>query len=269
MFDPYHTWLGIPPKDQPADHYRVLGLARFEDNADVIGNAADRQMAHVRNAGGNHEHDQAAVLSRLSTARVCLLDPAKRQQYDRMLLETSRIEQAKKFNRPPMPGPTKLDRGVAVADPRPPRPGATRLDPRAVPVVQPVAEHHFVAEFIPIFICLSLAGYIVWAVAQATIDVIPRTDPRGAVNKEPQLPRTDDPQPQSPVPLPLPGNADYDQAMEIVLKDFEREAQKVRKDFNAEIRRHNLGGEWEISEQQINKVIDDVKAEVARQRRRK
>lgn len=23
-FDPYHKWLGIPPKDQPPNHYRLL-----------------------------------------------------------------------------------------------------------------------------------------------------------------------------------------------------------------------------------------------------
>jgi hypothetical protein len=47
-FDPYYTWLGIPPKDQPPTHYRLLGVECFEANSDVIENAADRQMAHVR-----------------------------------------------------------------------------------------------------------------------------------------------------------------------------------------------------------------------------
>lgn len=23
-FDPYHRWLGIPPSEQPANHYRLL-----------------------------------------------------------------------------------------------------------------------------------------------------------------------------------------------------------------------------------------------------
>ena len=34
-FDPYHQWLSIPPKDQPPDHYRLLGLARFEANVET------------------------------------------------------------------------------------------------------------------------------------------------------------------------------------------------------------------------------------------
>jgi len=47
-FDPYYQWLGIPPKHQPADHYRLLGVEQFEANTDVIGDAAERQIAHVR-----------------------------------------------------------------------------------------------------------------------------------------------------------------------------------------------------------------------------
>lgn len=47
-FDAYRKWLGISPTEQPPDHYRLLGVVRFEDDADTISNAADRQMAHVR-----------------------------------------------------------------------------------------------------------------------------------------------------------------------------------------------------------------------------
>ncbi len=47
-FDPYHRWLGIPPAEQPPHHYRLLGLGMFESDAEVIRDAATRQMAHVR-----------------------------------------------------------------------------------------------------------------------------------------------------------------------------------------------------------------------------
>ena len=47
-FDPYHQWLGISPKDQPPNHYRLLGVDLFESDLDVISNAADQRMAHVR-----------------------------------------------------------------------------------------------------------------------------------------------------------------------------------------------------------------------------
>jgi len=47
-FDPYHRWLGIQPKDQPPHHYRLLGIDLFEDDHEVIRDATERQMAHVR-----------------------------------------------------------------------------------------------------------------------------------------------------------------------------------------------------------------------------
>ena len=48
-FDPYRKWLGIPASDQPAHHYRLLGIDLFENDADVISNAADGRMAQVKN----------------------------------------------------------------------------------------------------------------------------------------------------------------------------------------------------------------------------
>ena len=47
-FDPYYTWLGIPPEEQPADHYRLLGVRRFEANEEVIINASDQRMSYIR-----------------------------------------------------------------------------------------------------------------------------------------------------------------------------------------------------------------------------
>ena len=43
-FDPYHRWLGIPPKEQPPDHYRLLGLQRFEKRPGVIEAAAEERI---------------------------------------------------------------------------------------------------------------------------------------------------------------------------------------------------------------------------------
>jgi hypothetical protein len=48
MFDPYYKWLGIPPKDQPPDHYRLLGIDLFESDPDVIDAAANRLMAYLQ-----------------------------------------------------------------------------------------------------------------------------------------------------------------------------------------------------------------------------
>jgi hypothetical protein len=82
-FDPYHKWLGIPPDEQPPDHYRLLGIARFETDPDVIQSAADRQMSHVRTHQiGPHSAESQRLLNELASALRGLLDPEKKASYD-------------------------------------------------------------------------------------------------------------------------------------------------------------------------------------------
>jgi len=85
-FDPYHKWLGIPPDEQPPHHYRLLGISLFEGDADVISNAADQRMAHVRTfQSGKHSAESQRILNEISCARLCLLDPQKKAAYDAQL----------------------------------------------------------------------------------------------------------------------------------------------------------------------------------------
>jgi len=85
-FDPYHQWLGISPANQPPDHYRLLGVERFESDLNVIQNAADRQMAHLRGyAKGKYGKQANHLLNQVSSANVCLLDSTKRVAYDDQL----------------------------------------------------------------------------------------------------------------------------------------------------------------------------------------
>tara|TARA_B100001123_G_scaffold48600_2_gene49463 strand:- start:127 stop:3696 length:3570 start_codon:yes stop_codon:yes gene_type:complete len=82
-FDTYFKWLGIPPEDQPPDHYRLLGIPAFTSDADVIANAIDRQVAHVRTfALGPHSADSQRILNELAAARVCLELPENKTAYD-------------------------------------------------------------------------------------------------------------------------------------------------------------------------------------------
>ncbi len=91
-FDPYHRWLGIRPEEQPADHYRLLGLVRFEDDLEAIRDAAARQMAHVRSyALGPHVELSQRILNELATAKACLLEPAKKAEYDLRLGKDLRV----------------------------------------------------------------------------------------------------------------------------------------------------------------------------------
>lgn len=86
MFDPYRKWLGIPQKDQPPHHYRLLGLELFESDADLIEGAADKQMSHVRQyQSGQHAAEAAKLLNELATARLCLLKPSTKKAYDAKL----------------------------------------------------------------------------------------------------------------------------------------------------------------------------------------
>jgi formylglycine-generating enzyme required for sulfatase activity len=87
-FDPYYKWLGIPPEEQPAHSYRLLGIRLFEDDPDVISNAADQRMAHLRtHQTGAHGALSQRLLNEVAAARVCLLHPAKKARYDAALRE--------------------------------------------------------------------------------------------------------------------------------------------------------------------------------------
>jgi hypothetical protein len=109
-FDPYHRWLGISPKDQPPHHYRLLGLDLFEPDAEVIVDAAQRQMAHVRTYQlGPQLAFSQALLNELGAAKVCLLDPQRKAAYDEQLRKELDAQAAVE---PPPAGP--------VAPPPPP-----------------------------------------------------------------------------------------------------------------------------------------------------
>ncbi|NLS93028.1 MAG: hypothetical protein GXX96_12810 [Planctomycetaceae bacterium] len=85
-FNPYHSWLGIPVAEQPANHYRLLGIPLFETNEDVIQNGLDQRMAYVKSfAAGPHSADSQRLLTELSQAGVSLLRPEKKQAYDSQL----------------------------------------------------------------------------------------------------------------------------------------------------------------------------------------
>ncbi|HVX14492.1 MAG TPA: hypothetical protein VHC22_25115 [Pirellulales bacterium] len=91
-FDPYRKWLGISPKDQPPNHYRLLGIETFENDPDVIEGAADRQMSHLRTfQTGPHSAHSQRLLNECAAARVALLDPQKKAEYDRLLREQMEV----------------------------------------------------------------------------------------------------------------------------------------------------------------------------------
>ncbi len=85
-YDVYHLWLGIPPDEQPPSYYRLLGVRPFEENPEVIRNAADRQRSHVKRLGVNQfEQIGQELLNEIEAAKICLLKPEKRAAYDEKL----------------------------------------------------------------------------------------------------------------------------------------------------------------------------------------
>ncbi|TWT74156.1 C-type lectin domain-containing protein [Allorhodopirellula solitaria] len=85
-FDPYHKLLGIPKRDQPPTFYRLLGLESFEADRDVIDAAANKQMGYLQNCcNGEHAESAERLLNEVSEARLRLLNPQKKSEYDEQL----------------------------------------------------------------------------------------------------------------------------------------------------------------------------------------
>ncbi len=90
LFDPYYTWLGIPPQDQPPNYYRLLGLELFETNAGAIENAANRQMSQLRAfSTGEYSQQSEQLLNLVAQAKACLLDPEQRSAYEEQIKANS------------------------------------------------------------------------------------------------------------------------------------------------------------------------------------
>jgi hypothetical protein len=134
-FDPYYKWLGIPPKDQPPNHYRLLGLEAFEWDSSVISNAADRQMRMVRTfQTGKWSKQSQALLNEISAARVCLLDPQRKTEYDRRLAaDPQAVETPPPIAEPPpLSGPPQLPMKPAQTATVPP-PAVAQAAPPTLP----------------------------------------------------------------------------------------------------------------------------------------
>jgi hypothetical protein len=125
-FDAYHEWLGIPPEEQPADYYRLLGVTRFEAKPSVIEHAADRQMAHVRSLQtGKHGKESQKLLNQIASAKICLLDPERKEDYDTQLRASAKSPLAK---------PPVAKRSQAAKPAKPPKPPAPPPPVRRPPV---------------------------------------------------------------------------------------------------------------------------------------
>jgi hypothetical protein len=120
-FDPYETWLGIPADLRPPTCYDLLGLAPHEPDPEAIEQAALRRMAKVRlHEIGPHSEESQAVLAELDRARLILMDPDRRAEYDAQLRARAEdrpgaptaqetVEDGEEASRQPEPGNTMPD----------------------------------------------------------------------------------------------------------------------------------------------------------------
>lgn len=131
-FDPYDQWLGISPGERPCDHYRLLGIPRFEPEPGRIIAAADSRMALVRSyqVGPRGRYTQR-LLNELSAAKVCLTSPEAKKAYDETLRTA---DQRLATTTAMLPGP------VPHESPRPESapPGPLVAGPLPPPVAPPV-----------------------------------------------------------------------------------------------------------------------------------
>ena len=126
-FDPYFVWLGIPPEEQPANRYRLLGVPLFVNNHDVIDNAADQRTAHLRTFQSSKNGKLAEqILNEVAAARVCLLDAKKKAAYDQEL-------RAKLAAQSPSPAPIPTQPAASGS--------AIQLQPPRGPIVSATAKN--------------------------------------------------------------------------------------------------------------------------------
>ncbi|HEV3343864.1 MAG TPA: hypothetical protein VG125_26050, partial [Pirellulales bacterium] len=255
-FDPYHKWLGISPKDQPPNHYRLLGIELFESDPDVIEAAADQRMAHVRTyqTGQNSALSQK-ILNELSAAKLFLLDPKKKSSYDERLSRELALKaaQASKDVADEAPAEvvplTELDvavssieSGMLTVRPSAAK-GARRRKRSATPVI-----------LVGATILVSLP--VVWLVFQANRDQAPKPNPiakhqsdassnRPTASAPEQVtpsPTKQVPQPakaQTPVDLLKEGSADRQVAEEVL-----RRGGKLRLSVNGQSVEAEKSGAW-------------------------
>jgi Type II secretion system (T2SS), protein E, N-terminal domain len=91
--DVYKDWLGIPDGPRPPNHYELLRLVKFQDDADKIRANYKKLNGHVRKyASGQFSVRSQELLNELAKAMLCLTDPQAKREYDEGLGRVFRDE---------------------------------------------------------------------------------------------------------------------------------------------------------------------------------
>jgi serine/threonine protein kinase len=125
-FDPYQQWLGVPPEEQPPNHYRLLGIALFEQDRAVIERAAQQRSIHLRALAGSGQVPLVEkLIAEVAAAKACLLAVEKKASYDhnlRLILKARAVT-----TKPPPPPTSQAPTAVVSSTSVPALPAAVPL----------------------------------------------------------------------------------------------------------------------------------------------
>ncbi len=131
-FDPYQQWLGVPPEEQPPNHYRLLGIALFEQDRAAIERAAQQRSIYLRAlATGGQAPLVEKLIAEVAAAKACLLAPEKKASYDhnvRLILKARPVAL-----KPPPPPTSQAPTAVASSTGAPGLPAAVATVPLTPP----------------------------------------------------------------------------------------------------------------------------------------
>ena len=171
-FDPYLEWLGIEPHEHPIEHYRLLGVARFESEPVTINAAADERMRHVRSfQTGPRGKLTQQLLNELAAAKLCLLNGEARARYDAALQP---VEPQAAVDYDPLPPPVVVGGQTAVAAEPTAPPIASQPKPAATAVTDDFDEleeaQPALSRWVLIGIIaggIAVVAIVVWAIGRS------------------------------------------------------------------------------------------------------
>lgn len=195
-FDPYHEWLGIPPKDQPPHAYRLLAVELFESNPKVIEAAAEQRTMLLRSrASGPNSDATQKLLNEVQRARLLLLDDLKRAKYDAELRE--KLASAGSASSKSLPRAQALPETAAVVPLEPATPSVVVTDPARRAAAPPPSNSTTMIVAAVVGVML-LGGLLFWFMRPG------ETKPDPLAQKPPELKPAPIPPPPKPEPKPSP-----------------------------------------------------------------
>jgi hypothetical protein len=180
-----------------------LAIDHFEFDEDVISSAADQRMSHVRSfQAGKHSDLSQRILNEIAAARVCLLDPDKKREYDRQLRQ--RTEPAVVPRPVPMARPSAPAVPIPAATPVAPH-TPTLPEPQPVtPVVHPHVHHrhHRLSWQVPAAVGAAVAAFALLITFIVVSGTLPDTESEGTAKRsnETNAPAETEPPPEAELP---------------------------------------------------------------------